>query len=90
MFDQKTMDKVWEKARPVRGLDPNEFRQDPYGNRIRKGEYGKVSREGWEIDHIKPESKGGSDHIRNLQALQTTKNRQLGDTSKKRSRHSKR
>ncbi len=46
-----------------------------------------TERQGWEIDHIKPESKGGSDAVRNLQAMQTKKNRELGDSLRKRSRH---
>jgi len=42
---------------------------------------------GWEIDHIKPKSKNGSDNIRNLQALKTSTNRQLSNSIVKKSRH---
>ena len=87
MPTKKEIDRVWEKARKVRGEDPNELRQDPYGNKIRKEQFGGTGGHGWEIDHIKPESKGGSNHIRNLQAMQTRKNRELGDSTRKRSRH---
>ncbi|MCG8104951.1 MAG: HNH endonuclease [Candidatus Thiodiazotropha endolucinida] len=44
---------------------------------------------GWEIDHIKPSSRGGSDNIRNLQALKTKVNREKADNLVKRNRHSK-
>ncbi len=78
---------VWNKAKKVRGENPDDVRQDPYGNTIRKDQFGRDTRQGWEIDHIKPESKGGSDAVRNLQALQIKKNRELGDSLRKRSRH---
>ena len=42
---------------------------------------------GWEIDHIKPTARGGSDSIRNKQALKTSVNREKGDSLVKRSRH---
>ena len=87
MTDKELIDKVWSKAKTVRAEDPNEVRQDPYGNRIRKDQFGGKGAQGWEADHIKPESKGGSDDLRNLQAMQTKKNRELGDSLRKRSRH---
>ena len=87
MADDNLRNNVWDKAKKVRGQDPNQVRQDPYGNRIQKDQFGGTGPQSWEIDHIKPESKGGSDHLRNLQAMQTKKNRDLGDSTKKRSRH---
>lgn len=53
-----------------------------------KASYGKVSVMGWEVDHIKPKGKGGSDATINIQALNTHLNRSIGDSQKKRSRHS--
>lgn len=90
MPDKELVDKVWKAAKKVRGEDPKEVRQDPYGNKIRRDQFGGTGNQGWEADHIKPESKGGSDKLRNLQALQTKKNRELGDSTRKRSRHTQR
>lgn len=85
---QKTA--VWNKAKRIRGKAPSKYRQDPYGNEMYYDSYGKETGEGWEIDHIKPKARGGSDATVNLQALNTKVNRQKGDTLKKRSRHSQR
>ena len=90
MANDELIDKVWQKAKKVRGENPDKIRQDPYGNPIQKNQYGNDGPQGWEIDHIKPKVRGGSDNLRNLQALQTDKNRELGDTLRKRSRHKQR
>ena len=82
------IDDVWEKAKPLRDKDPELYRQDPYGNVMYKPNYGMDSPMGWVIDHIKPKAQGGSDHLRNLQAMNTAKNRELSDSRRKRSRHS--
>jgi 5-methylcytosine-specific restriction endonuclease McrA len=42
---------------------------------------------GWQIDHIKPQSKGGSHDIKNLHALNSSLNMSKGNTLKKKSRH---
>ena len=84
------IDSVWKKAKKISGKDAAKYRQDPYGRTIYKSSYGKTSSMGWEIDHIKPASKGGSGSIRNLQALNTSTNRSKGADGRKRSRHSKR
>ena len=89
MVSKRDVEKVWQKAKPVRGKDPSLYRQDAYGDMIYKPSYGKSSQMGWEVDHITPSAKGGSDHIRNLQALKTSTNRSIGDSLKKKSRHSK-
>ena len=85
--DQK--EKAWDNAKKVRGKDPGQYRQDPYGNKMYKPSYGKCSEMGWEVDHIKPKSRGGKDTTRNMQALNTSVNRGKGDSLKKKSRHSK-
>lgn len=84
-----TKDKVWNLADKVSGKDPNLYRQDPYGNTMYKHSHGKSTSMGWDIDHIKPQSRGGSDYINNLQALNASTNRSKGNTLVKKSRHSK-
>lgn len=66
---------VWQKARRVKGNNPNLYRQDSQGNLIYKPAYNRDSPMGWQVDHIWPRSKGGSDARRNLQALQTRANK---------------
>ncbi|WAI01369.1 HNH endonuclease [Methanogenium organophilum] len=82
-------DKAWNNAKTVRGKDPKRYRKDPYGNVICISSYGKTSPMGWDVDHIEPKSKGGSDSTRNLQALNASVNRSKKDSQKKKSRHSK-
>lgn len=86
---KKALNYVWNVAKTVPGKDPKLYRQDNYGNVAYKYSYGKDSPMGWSVDHIKPVSKGGSDSVRNLQLMNTTKNKSLGNTLVKKSRHSK-
>ncbi len=90
MVTQEQIDKAWKNAKPIRGKNPDQFRQDPYGNEMDRTSYGKDSGEGWDVDHIKPAAKGGSNSTRNLQALNTNVNRAKGDSLQKRSRHNQR
>ena len=80
-------DQVWGKAQTIRGKDPARYRRDPYGNQMFYDSYGKDSTQGWHKDHINPKSKDGSDSLRNLQAMNSRKNRSLGNSTNKRSRH---
>lgn len=76
MPSQKQIDQVWEKAKLVKGKNPEVWRKDAEGNLIRKGSYGTKGEFGWEIDHRKPLAKGGSDDPRNLQPLHWEENRE--------------
>jgi|GEM_PF-395637 hypothetical protein len=82
------IDAVWNKAKKVKDKDPKKIRIDPYKNEIKYEDYGKKSKFGWKIDHIKPKDKGGSDDIINLQALGSKVKAQKGGTLVKKSRHS--
>jgi 5-methylcytosine-specific restriction endonuclease McrA len=88
-FTKKQIDTVWNLAQKVRGQDPDKVRQDPYGNRMNRDSYGKTTATGWEVDHIIPSARGGSDATRNLQALKASVNRAKSDSLVKKSRHSK-
>ena len=44
-----------------------------------KPSYGKYSEMGWNIDHSKPQAKGGTDHLNNLQPMNSSANSSKGD-----------
>lgn len=79
MSYQEKKDEVWDKGQKVRGKDPEMYRKDKFGNTMYKPSYGKNSEMGWEIDHSKPQSKGGTDHLNNLQPMNTRANGQKSD-----------
>jgi 5-methylcytosine-specific restriction endonuclease McrA len=77
---------VWKKARSVSGKNPNLYRRDSQGNVIYKPAYGRSSPMGWQVDHIWPRSKGGSEARRNLQALQTGANKRKSNKTPRRTK----
>jgi 5-methylcytosine-specific restriction endonuclease McrA len=76
---QKKKKSVWNKGKKIRGKSPNRYRKDVLGNIMYYSSYGKKSEMGWEIDHSKPQSKGGTNHLNNLQPLNTRANRKKGN-----------
>ncbi len=76
---QEKKDQVWEKGKKVRGKDPDLYRRDKLGNEMYKPSYGKTSEKGWNIDHSKPQSKGGTDHLNNLQPMNSKANSSKND-----------
>ncbi len=73
-------DKVWKKGKIINGENPNVWRKDCEGKKIRRASHGTKGEYAWERDHIKPKSKGGKDGLDNLQPLNTKANREKSDT----------
>lgn len=79
-LDRATVGAVWRKGKPVKGYNPELYRKDRCNAWIERSEYGNTnSQHGWEIDHVKPVSLGGTDSLSNLQPLQWANNRHKGD-----------
>ena len=76
MSYQKKKNDVWNKGKTIRGKNPDSYRKDKLGNEMYYPSYGKNSPMGWEIDHSKSQSKGGTDHLNNLQPMNTEANKQ--------------
>ena len=71
--------RVWEKARAVEGYDDTRYRKDACGAWIMWDKYGLSHAFGWEIDHIYPTERGGTDILENLRPLQHQNNASKAD-----------
>ncbi len=53
---------------------------DPWGRVIKRFEYGRKSNNGWNIDHVLPISRGGTNNKDNLQPLHWKSNKEKSDS----------
>ncbi len=80
-FTQSEIDSVWVKGIIDPSQNANIYRKDKCGSWMQKDKYGdRNNKYGWEIDHIKPLAKGGTDDMSNLQPLNWNNNVRKGDT----------
>lgn len=78
-FDAATIEAVWRKGQVVSNNDPKVFRKDACGAWIARSAYGATTQYGWEVDHVRPVAKGGTDDLANLHPLQWENNRYKSD-----------
>lgn len=69
-FTEDEIEAVWQKALIQPNNNPDIFRKDYAGAWICKTSYGKKTEYGWDIDFVKPLSKGGTNELSNLEPLQ--------------------
>lgn len=80
-FSEAQKQIAWSKAQIVPGRDSSIIRKDACGAWIKWANYGDTNSEwGWEIDHIYPVARGGTNSPNNLQALHWKNNRAKGDS----------
>lgn len=70
-YTANELSKIWHKGRsaPPPYDDTLVWRADARGTLIKWSEYGKLTKHGWNVDHIVPSSKGGGDGIDNLRPM---------------------
>lgn len=79
-FDPAIVEAVWRKGQVVAGNNPAVFRKDVCGAWMKRSDHGNTnSKYGWEVDHLVPVARAGSDDVWNLQPLHWQNNRGKGD-----------
>lgn len=79
-LDERGKQLVWAKGEVITGYHPDTWRQDICGYAMKYQDHGDRNSEyGWEVDHILPVSKGGTDNLDNLQPLHWENNATKGD-----------
>jgi hypothetical protein len=78
-FSDAVVEAVWSKGHPEPPHPLTAHRRDFCGASMQRFSYGTETVYGWEIDHIKPVSAGGTDDLENLQPLQWGNNHHKAD-----------
>lgn len=78
-YSKERLAQIWNKGAIIPGKDSNLYRADIYGNTMYRHSYGKDTPMGWSVDHSKPQSKGGTDHLNNLQPMNSAANKSKGN-----------
>lgn len=78
-FTDERLDQIWDKAKTIKNKNPELYRQDKFGNEMYRPSYGKMSEKGWNVDHSKPQALGGTDHLNNLQPMNSRANSSKGE-----------
>ncbi|MBS1515222.1 MAG: HNH endonuclease [Bacteroidetes bacterium] len=78
-FTEEQIQQVWNKGKIDADNDKNIFRKDCCDAWIKRDEYGTQEKYGWEIDHVYPEAKGGTDDEINLRPMHWENNRSKSD-----------
>ncbi|PZX20113.1 HNH endonuclease [Breznakibacter xylanolyticus] len=79
-FSDQKIQQVWEKAQTVDSFNKDLYRKDCCGAWMQRDKYGVEELYGWEIDHVYPVSKGGTDDLVNLRPMQWENNRSKADS----------
>lgn len=79
MSIETTKSILWSRLSTVANRDPRLWRADRFGLLVYWPDYGnRNSNYGWEIDHVVPKVRGGSDELSNLQILNWQSNAKKG------------
>ena len=78
-WNDTKLQKIWEKGAVDPEYDPAMYRKDACGAWMKRTLHGTHEKYGWEVDHIIPVSKGGTDALDNLRPLHWENNRKKQD-----------
>ncbi|MDE6380186.1 MAG: HNH endonuclease [Muribaculaceae bacterium] len=78
-MDKVLLERIWNKATEIEGLNPMIYRKDACGALIMRDKYGLENPFGWVIDHIFPVNRGGDDNFDNLRPLHWRNNQNKDD-----------